>query len=138
MKIAPPRNGELVGPPLWGHRKVPTISQVLPSVRYICFRKISGSNMGASNLFLLRPPSKLVTPLWTTLQKSVSTCQILKKLCGTRFHVTKDLIQGLLEREALLNSTSGPPMIVQPFCGAYPYCSVIAQSVSLTTLRGER
>ena len=33
-------------------RKVPTMSQVLFSIQYICFRKISGSNMGAPNLLL--------------------------------------------------------------------------------------
>jgi len=33
-------------------RKVPTMSQVLSSMQYICFRKTSGSNMGAPNLLL--------------------------------------------------------------------------------------
>ena len=37
---------------LWGRRKVPTMSQVLSSIQCIWFRKISGSNMGASNLLL--------------------------------------------------------------------------------------
>jgi len=32
--------------------KVPKMSQVLSSIQYICFRTISGSNMGASNLLL--------------------------------------------------------------------------------------
>jgi len=35
-----------------GRRKLPTMSQVLPSTQYICFRKTSGSNMGAPNLLL--------------------------------------------------------------------------------------
>jgi len=35
-----------------GRRKVSTMSQVLSSIQYICFRKISGSNMGAPNLLL--------------------------------------------------------------------------------------
>ena len=33
-------------------RKVPTMSQALSSIQCICFRKISGSNIGASNLLL--------------------------------------------------------------------------------------
>ena len=37
---------------LRGHRKVPRMSQVLSSIHQICSRKTSGSNMGASNLFL--------------------------------------------------------------------------------------
>jgi len=35
-----------------GRRKVPIMSQVLSSVQHICFRKISVSNMGASNSLL--------------------------------------------------------------------------------------
>jgi len=35
-----------------GRLKVPTMSQVLSSIQYICFRKTSGSNMGAPNLLL--------------------------------------------------------------------------------------
>jgi len=35
-------------------RKVPTISQVLSSMQYICFRKTSGSNIWAPNLLLAR------------------------------------------------------------------------------------
>jgi len=35
-----------------GHRKVPTMSHVLSSIQYICFRKTSGSNMGTPNLLL--------------------------------------------------------------------------------------
>jgi len=37
---------------LLGPRKVLTMSQVLPSIRQICFRKTSVSNMGAPNLIL--------------------------------------------------------------------------------------
>jgi len=37
---------------LWGRHKVPTMSQILSSVQYICFRKTSGSNMGPPNLLL--------------------------------------------------------------------------------------
>jgi len=37
---------------LWGRPKVSTTSKVLSSVQHICFRKTSGSNMGASNLLL--------------------------------------------------------------------------------------
>jgi len=37
---------------LLGLRKVLTMSQVLFSIQYICFRNTSGSNMGAPNLFL--------------------------------------------------------------------------------------
>jgi len=32
--------------------RLTTISQVLSSIQYICFRKTSGSNMGAPNLLL--------------------------------------------------------------------------------------
>jgi len=35
-----------------GRRKVPTVSQVLSLIQQICFRKSSGSNMGAPNLLL--------------------------------------------------------------------------------------
>ena len=35
-----------------GGRKVPTMSQILSSIEYICFRKTSGSNMWAPNLLL--------------------------------------------------------------------------------------
>jgi len=37
---------------LRGRRKVPTVSQVHCLIQYICFRKTSGSNMGASHLLL--------------------------------------------------------------------------------------
>ena len=37
---------------LRGHRKAPTMSQVLSSIQYICARKTSVSNMGAPNLLL--------------------------------------------------------------------------------------
>jgi len=49
-----------------GRRKVPTMSQVLSSVLYICFRKISVSNMGGGRQTCLLPraPSNLVTPLF--------------------------------------------------------------------------
>jgi len=49
-----------------GRRKVPTMSQVLSSVQYICFRKTLGSNLGALNLFLSRPPSDPFVPLYRT------------------------------------------------------------------------
>jgi len=35
-----------------GRRKVPTMSQVLSSIQYMCFRKTSVSNMGAPDLLL--------------------------------------------------------------------------------------
>jgi len=37
---------------LWGVPIIPTMSQVLSSMQYICFRKCSGSNMGALSLLL--------------------------------------------------------------------------------------
>ena len=37
---------------LWGLQKTPTMSHVHPSIQYICFRKMSGSKMGAPNLHL--------------------------------------------------------------------------------------
>jgi len=46
-----------------GHEKVTTMSQAPSSIQYICFRKASGSNMGAPACFLLRTPFILVTPL---------------------------------------------------------------------------
>ena len=42
---------------LWERRKVPTLSQVLSSMQYICFRKTSGSNTGVPNL-----PNLLLVP----------------------------------------------------------------------------
>jgi len=60
---------------LWGRRKVPTLSQVLSSIQYICFRKTLGSNMGRQTCFLTRTPSNLGAPLgkqfcakWSTYQ----------------------------------------------------------------------
>jgi len=50
-----------------GRRKVPTMSQVLSSIKYFCFRKTSGSNMGRQTCFLPRAPSNLVTPLHTSI-----------------------------------------------------------------------
>jgi len=44
-------------------RKVPTMSQVLPSIQYICFRQTSV--MGASNLLLAQAPTSHVAPLVT-------------------------------------------------------------------------
>ena len=41
-------------------RKVPSMSQVLSSMQYICFRKSSGSNMGWQTCFLPQTPSNLV------------------------------------------------------------------------------
>jgi len=35
-----------------GRKEVPTMSQVLPSIQYICFQKTSGSNIGVLNLLL--------------------------------------------------------------------------------------
>ena len=37
---------------LRGAPNVPTMSQLLSSIQYICFRRTSGSNMGAPNLLL--------------------------------------------------------------------------------------
>jgi len=37
---------------LWGRQKIPTMSHVPSSIQYICFRKTSGSKMGAPNLLL--------------------------------------------------------------------------------------
>jgi len=48
---------------LQGRQNVPTMSHVHSSIQYICFRKTSGSKMGAPNLLLPRAPSNLVTPL---------------------------------------------------------------------------
>ena len=44
-------------------RKVPTMSQVLSSIQYICFLKTSNSNMGRQTCLLPRAPSNLVTPV---------------------------------------------------------------------------
>jgi len=37
---------------LWGRQKIPTLSHVHSSIQYICFRKTSGSKIGAPNLHL--------------------------------------------------------------------------------------
>ena len=47
-------------------QNIPTLSQVLFSLRYICFRKISCSNIGATTCFLSWAPSKLITHLAVT------------------------------------------------------------------------
>jgi len=43
----------------WGRRKVPTMSQVLSSIQYICFLTTLNSNMGAPNLLLAPGAIKL-------------------------------------------------------------------------------
>ena len=58
-----------------GLRRVPTMSQVLSSIQYICFRKSSGSNMGHQTYFLPRAPSNLVTPLVLAPSKISSSCR---------------------------------------------------------------
>jgi len=42
-----------------GRKKIPTMSQALYSIQYICFRKTSVSNMGVPNLLLSRARSNL-------------------------------------------------------------------------------
>jgi len=55
--------------PLWGakslrvRRKVPTLSQLLSSVQYICSQKSQVRAWGRQTCFLPRAPSDLVTPL---------------------------------------------------------------------------
>jgi len=44
-----------------GRRKGPTMSQVLSSVEYICFRKTSSSNMGAPNSKRVYCPGRHLT-----------------------------------------------------------------------------
>ena len=53
--------------------KVPAMSQILSSMQYICFRKISGSHMEGQTCFLPRAPSNLVTPLLLR-QQSQESC----------------------------------------------------------------
>ena len=49
-----PERWVIMGGTEWlrGAPKIPTMSQVLSSIQYICFRETSGSNMGAPNLLL--------------------------------------------------------------------------------------
>jgi len=49
------------------------MSQILSSMQYICFRKISGSHMEGQTCFLPRAPSNLVTPLLLR-QQSQESC----------------------------------------------------------------
>ena len=58
-----------------GCRRVLTKSKALSLIQYICFRKISGSNMGRQTWFLPRAPSNLVTPLVLPLSKISSSCR---------------------------------------------------------------
>ena len=44
--------GESKGEQFPGRQNVPTMSQVLPSIQYTCFRNSSGSNTGPTNLLL--------------------------------------------------------------------------------------
>jgi len=57
------------GAPNWGHRQVTTMSHVLFSIQYICFRKTSGSNIGAPNLIVSCPGRYL-----TTLRQALRFC----------------------------------------------------------------
>jgi len=61
---------------LWGRQKVPTMSQALSSIQYICFRKTSGSNMGAPNLLLLLAPGAIY-PRYAPINQEISS---VKKL----------------------------------------------------------
>ena len=54
-----------------GRWKAPTMLQVLSSVQYICFRKTSGSNMGAPNL-LLAPGT-----IWPRYAPASRSCSFL-------------------------------------------------------------
>jgi len=56
-KIAPATQGRNEGWQGWRH-KVPTMSQILLSIQYICFRKILGSKIGRQNPLLLRQQSQ--------------------------------------------------------------------------------
>ena len=69
---------------LRGAPNVPTMSQVLSSIQYICFRKTSGSNMGTPKLLLAPEPSNLVTPL------TIRTMEIATIL--TKLTVNSDLL----------------------------------------------
>jgi len=57
---------------LCGRHEVSTMSQILSSVQYICFQKISGSNIERQTCFLPRAPSRLVTPLLLRQQSQKS------------------------------------------------------------------
>ena len=46
-----------------GRRKVPTMSQVLPSTPYICLQRPQARTWGRQTCFLPRAPSNLVMPL---------------------------------------------------------------------------
>ena len=63
---------------LGGRRKVLTMSHVHSSIQYICFRKTSGSKMGAPNLLLAQAPFNLVTPLsvWRLLPSRNSSTHL--------------------------------------------------------------
>ena len=64
---------------LRGRRKVPTMSQVLSSIQYIWFRKISGSNMGAPNS-LLAPGSHLASLRpWSYEYKILASIKLTSK-----------------------------------------------------------
>ena len=55
-----------------GRHKVPTMSQILSSMQYICFRKTSGSNMVAPNLLLAQ---------WRSQPKNLGGQQIWGAQC---------------------------------------------------------
>jgi len=51
-------------------QKAPTVPQALSSIQYICFRKTSGSNMGAPNL-LLAPGA--IYPRYAPISQEISS-----------------------------------------------------------------
>jgi len=78
-------------------RKVPTMSHVLSSMQYICFRKTSGSNMGAPKLLLapgaIYPRQPLSLPMHAQTEDDFSFC------CGFKVMTIRTLFcWALLEK----------------------------------------
>jgi len=72
-------------------QKVPTVSQALSSIQCICFRKTSGSNMGAPNL-LLAPGA--IYPRYAPISQKISSVNKLihsHSCCKTRMQTNCEL-----------------------------------------------
>jgi len=97
-------------------RKVPTMSQVLSSIQYICFRKTVGSNMESPNLLLasgaIWPRNALgalacINKLMAlTLRFSQTLPSVDLDIVTTTVEIEKELVHGVLALKSWLVTNS--------------------------------